>query len=147
MLAHADPLVQIDCVDSPEVLEVARDLARRLDILTQVTLMPGDILTLDLGEGQYDAVLLGQITHYFTPKQNIALFKRVHESLVPTGVLVIDVPMMLDTSDEQSSFGSFFIWATSSGKTHSFAEYSDWLEVAGFKIVRQLGRDWLSARL
>jgi C-methyltransferase len=145
-LAHADPMVQINCVDSPEVLEVARDLARRLGILTQVTFMPGDILAIDLGEEQYDAALLGQITHYFTPEQNIALFKRVHESLVPTGVLVIDVPMILDTSDEWGSFGSFFIWATSGGKAHSFAEYSSWLKVAGFKVVRQLGMEWLSAR-
>jgi SAM-dependent methyltransferase len=145
-LAHANPRVQINCVDSPEVLKVARDLARRLGILSQVMFMPGDILTIDLEEGQYDAALLGQITHYFTPEQNIALFKRVHESLVPTGVLVIDVPMILDTSDEGGSFGSFFIWATSGGKAHSFAEYSSWLEVAGFKAVRQLGREWLSAR-
>jgi len=144
-LAHADPLIQINCIDSPKVLEVARDLARRLDILSQVMFVPGDILTSDLGEGQYDAALLGQITHYFTPEQNIALFKRVHESLVPSGVLVIDAPMMLDTSDEWGSFGSFFIWATSGGKAHSFAEYSNWLEVAGFKVVRQLGMEWLSA--
>jgi len=145
-LAHANPLVQINCVDSPEVLEVARDLARRLGILSQVTFVPGDILTIDLEEGQHDAALLGQITHYFTPEQNIALFKRVHESLVPSGVLVIDAPMILDTSDESGSFGSFFIWATSAGKAHSFAEYSSWLEVAGFKVVRQLGMEWLSAR-
>lgn len=144
-LAHADPMIQIKCVDSPEVLEVARDLARRLGILSQVMFVPEDILTIDLGEGQYDAALLGQITHYFTPEQNIALFKRVHESLVPSGVLVIDAPMILDTSDEWDSFGSFFIWATSGGKAHSFAEYSNWLEVAGFKVVRQLGMEWLSA--
>jgi len=144
-LAHADPMIQIKCVDSPEVLEVARDLARRLGILSQVMFVPEDILTIDLGEGQYDAALLGQITHYFTPEQNIALFKRVHESLVPSGVLVIDAPMILDTSDEWGSFGSFFIWATSGGKAHSFAEYSNWLEVAGFKVVRQLGMEWLSA--
>jgi len=145
-LAHANPMVQINCVDSPEVLEVARDLARRLGILSQVMFAPGDILTIDLEEGQYDAALLGQITHYFTPEQNIALFKRVYESLVPTGVLVIDAPMILDTSDERGSFGSLFVWATSGGKGHSFAEYSSWLEAAGFKVVRQLGMEWLSAR-
>ena len=145
-LAHANPMVQINCVDSPEVLEVARDLARRLGIFSQVTFVPGNILTIDLEEGQYDAALVGQITHYFTPEQDIALFKRVYKALVPTGVLVIDAPMILDTSDEWGSFGSFFIWATSNGKAHSFAEYSSWLEVAGFKVVRQFGMEWLSAR-
>lgn len=144
-LAHAGLMIQIACVDSPEVLIAARDLATRFGILSQVTFMPGDILTIDLGQGRYDAALLGQITHYLTPEQNISLFKRVHESLVSTGVLVIDVPMQLDTSDERGSFGAFFIWATSGGKAHSFAEYSDWLQIAGFNLVRQLGVEWLSA--
>ncbi len=144
--AHANPLAQINCVDSPAVLEVARDLAGRLGVLSQTTFTPGDILSIDLEEGQYDAALLGQITHYFTPEQNIALFNRVHASLAPTGVLVIDAPMPAEPLDEWSSFGSFFIWATSAGEAHSFAEYSRWLEVAGFKGVRQLGIDWLSAQ-
>lgn len=144
-LAHADPMIQISCVDSPEVLTVARDLAGRLGVLSQVVFMAGDILALDLGQAQYNAALLGQITHYLTPEQNVALFKRVHESLAPAGVLVIDVPLALDTSDERGSFGAFFIWATSGGKAHSFEEYSDWLKAAGFNVVRQLGAEWLSA--
>jgi 2-polyprenyl-3-methyl-5-hydroxy-6-metoxy-1,4-benzoquinol methylase len=145
-LAQANPTVQIDCVDSSEVLEVARDLASRLGILSQVDFLPGELFTLDLEEGPYDAALLGQITHYFTAEENVALFRRVHESLVATGVLVIDAPMTLDRSDERSSFGSFFLWATSGGKAHSFAEYSRWLEAAGFTGVRQLGTEWLAAR-
>jgi len=145
VLAHADPLIQIVCVDSPDVLEVARDLANRLGILSQVDFVPDDVLTIDLGEGQYDAALLGQITHYFSPEQNIGLFKQVRNSLVPTGVLVIDVPLILDATDEGSSFGAFFLWATSGGKPHSFAEYSEWLETAGFKGVKQFGPEWLLA--
>jgi 2-polyprenyl-3-methyl-5-hydroxy-6-metoxy-1,4-benzoquinol methylase len=144
-LAQADPLIQVSCVDSSEVLEVACDLARRLGISSQVMFMPGDILTIDMEEGQYDAALLGQITHYLTPEQNIALFKQVHESLTSSGILVIDVPMVLDAPDEWGSFGLFFIWATSGGKVHTFTEYSNWLKVAGFKVVRQLGMEWLSA--
>lgn len=144
-LAHADPLIRIVCVDSPDVLEVARDVAARLGILPQVDFVPGDILAMDLGDGQYDAALLGQITHYFSPEQNIGLFKQVYSSLVQTGVLVIDVPLTLAGSDEGSSFGAFFLWATSGGNAHSFAEYSEWLETAGFKRVRQFGPDWLSA--
>ncbi len=145
VLAQADPLIHVNCVDSPEVLGVACDLARRLGILSQVVFMPGDILTIDLAEGQYDAALLGQITHYLTPEQNMALFKQVHKSLVSSGILVIDAPMVVDASDEWGSFGLFFTWATSGCKAHSFAEYSNWLELAGFKAVRQLGMEWLSA--
>jgi len=145
-LAQAAPMVQVDCFDSPDVLEAARDLARRLGVLAQATFVPGDVLAMDLGEGQYDAALLAQITHYLAPEQDIALFERVRDSLAPSGVLVIDVPMALDASDEWGSFGSFFLWATSGGKAHSFAEYREWLESAGFREVRQLGTEWLSAR-
>ena len=145
VLARADPLIQIVCVDSPDVLEVARDLATRLGVLSQVVFVPDDILTMDLGDGQYDAALLGQITHYFSPEQNIGLFKQVRNSLVQTGVLVIDVPLVLDASDEGGSFGAFFLWATSGGKSHSFAEYREWLVTAGFQGVRQFGPEWLLA--
>ena len=145
-LAHAGPKVQVDCIDSPDVLEVARDLAGRLGVLAQVTFVPGDILSLDLGQGRYDAALLGQITHYLAPEQNTALFKRLHAALAPAGVLVIDAPMALDDTDEWGSFGSFFLWATSGGTAYSFAEYRGWLEVAGFEGVRQLGAEWLSAQ-
>ena len=62
-----------------------------------------------------------------------------------TGVLVIDVPLVLDASDEGGSFGAFFLWATSGGKSHSFAEYRKWLVTAGFQGVRQFGPEWLSA--
>jgi SAM-dependent methyltransferase len=144
-LAHADPMVGINCVDSPDVLEVARDLAGRLGVLSQVMFLPGDIHSVDLEKGRYDVALLGQITFYLTPEQNLALFKRVNESLVPNGVVVIDVPMISDTSGEWDNLASFFTWAISGGKAHSFTEYSQWLQVAGFKSARQLGLTWLSA--
>lgn len=145
-LAQAGPMVRVDCIDSPDVLEVARDLAGRLGIPAQATFMPGDILSIDLGQGRYDAALLGQITHYLAPEQNVALFKRVHAALASAGILVIDAPMSLDDADEWGSFGSFFLWATSGGIAYSFAEYRGWLETAGFEGVRQLGAEWLSAQ-
>ncbi len=144
-LAHADPMVQVDCIDSSDVLEVARDLATRLGVLSQAKFLPGDLHSINLGKRRYDAALVGQITFYLTPEQNLALFKRVHESLVPSGVVVIDVPMISDTSGERENLASFFTWAISGGKVHSFAEYSHWLQVAGFKAARQLGMNWLSA--
>lgn len=145
-LAQAGPMVQVDCIDSPDVLDVARDLAQRLGVLAQVTFVPGDILSIDLGQGRYDAALLGQITHYLSPEQNVALFKRLHTALAPAGILVIDAPMSLDDADEWGSFGSFFLWATGGGTAYSFAVYRGWLETAGFAAVTQLGPEWVSAR-
>jgi len=145
-LAQADPMVQIRCIDSPDVLEVARDLAKRLGVLSQVVFLPGDLHSVDLGKGQYQAALLGQITFYLTPEQNTALLGCVLESLVSGGILVIDVPMISDISGDWDHLISFFTWAISGGKAYSFDEYRHWLEAAGFEGVKQLGKSWLSAQ-
>lgn len=145
VLAQTDETVHITCVDTAEVLEVARDLAQRLRILSQVTFLPGDLLSAHLGAERYGAALLGQVTDYLTPKQNIGLFQQIHRALLPNGVLVIDVPMASETPDQWVCLTSLLAWAVSDGGAHSFADYCDWLERAGFGQVRQLSEQWLAA--
>jgi hypothetical protein len=43
VLAQADPTVHVTCVDRSEVLKVTHDLAKRLQVVDQVTLLPGDL--------------------------------------------------------------------------------------------------------
>ena len=54
--------------------------------------------------------------------------------------------MISDTSGDYDYLASFFTWAIAGGKAHSFAEYRQWLEAAGFETVKQLSERWLSAR-
>lgn len=145
VLAQTDQTVHITCVDTAEVLKVARDLAERLQILSRVTFLPGDMLSPDLGTERYGAALLGQVTDYLTPKQNVDLFQRIHRALLLNGVLVIDVPMVSQTPDEWVSLISLLTWAISNGAAHSFADYCDWLERVGFSEVKQLSEKWLTA--
>ena len=145
VLAQADPTVHVTCVDRSEVLEVTHDLAERLQVVDQVTLLPGDLHTIDLGGGRYDVALLGQVTNYLTPKQNTDLFRRVHEALSVGGTLVIDVFMMPEEPTEGSSIWTLLSWAESGGAAHSFTDYCLWLEDAGFEQVNQLSERWLSA--
>jgi Dimerisation domain/Methyltransferase domain len=145
-LAQADPMVHITCVDRPEVLVVARDLAQRLGVSTQAQFLPQDLHTLDLGQARYDAALLGQITFYFTPEQDAELFRRVCAALTLGGALVIDTFMVSDQSGDWDYLASFFGWALGGGRAYSFAEYRQWLETAGFDKVKQLSERWLSAR-
>jgi 2-polyprenyl-3-methyl-5-hydroxy-6-metoxy-1,4-benzoquinol methylase len=144
-LAQASPTVQVTSLDSPEVLEVARDLAERLGLGARVAYQPADFLQAELGSEQYDAVLIGQITHYLTEGQNRDLFRRIYGSLVENGLLVIDCPMLTDPPDELTSFLTLFLWANSGGGTHRFEEYRDWLLEAGFNHVKQLSERWLRA--
>jgi SAM-dependent methyltransferase len=145
VLAQADPTVHVTCVDAAEVLEVAHDLAERLQVVSQVTFLPGDLHTIDLGDGRYDAALLGQITDALTPEQNTDLFRRAYKALPVGGTLVIDVFMALEEPTEGSGISTLLAWALHGGAAHSFTDYRRWLEDVGFKRVDQLSDRWLSA--
>jgi SAM-dependent methyltransferase len=138
VLAQKSPGVQVTCLDQPLVLESARDLAERWGVLLQVQLLPENLLTADLGEIQYDACLLGQVTHYLTESQNRDLFSRIYRALIPNGRLVLDVPMGMEQLDETSSFLSLVLWANSGGRAYSFEEYRLWLLEASFVQISQL---------
>lgn len=137
--------VELTCLDTPRVLEVARDLAERWGILSQVRLLPGDLLSADLGEARYEVCLIGQVTHYLTQEQNEDLFRRVHKALVPGCVLLLDVPMEASQLDETSSFLSLLLWANSGGRAYTFEEYHSWLKASGFISTYQLSERLVSA--
>jgi SAM-dependent methyltransferase len=145
VLARKSPNVELTCLDSAVVLEVAKDLAERWGISSQVRFTPENLLTVDLGEAQYEACLVGQITHYLTVPQNDDLFRRIHRTLVPGGVLLLDVPMATTKLDEASSFLSLLLWANSGGRAYAFKEYRHWLMASGFITVHQLSERLLSA--
>ncbi|MCC6297919.1 MAG: class I SAM-dependent methyltransferase [Anaerolineales bacterium] len=144
-LAQAFPNVRVTCLDSADVLDVARDLAERIGLTSRVTFLPADLLTADLNASFFDLALVGQITHYLTPDQNRALFRRIHAALTDGGSLVIDCPMSQETPTESSAFLSIFLWANSGGTAHSFETYREWLKEAGFRSVAQLSERWVSA--
>jgi SAM-dependent methyltransferase len=146
VLAQRSPGVQVTCLDQPLVLESARDLAERWGLLTQVHWMPDNLLIADLGEEQYDACLLGQVTHYLKEQQNRNLFHRIFQALVSGGRLVLDVPMGTEQPDENSGFLSLVLWANSGGRAYAFEEYRLWLLDAGFEAVHQLSPRLLSAQ-
>jgi SAM-dependent methyltransferase len=145
ILAQASPKVRITCLDAQDVLVVARDLAERMRIISQVSFMPTDLLEADFGKGQYDVVLLGQISHYLTEAQNRDLFRRIYAALSPNGTFLIDCPMTTDQPTESASFLTLTLWANSGGTAYPFDTYQAWLKDAGFRQVKQLSERWLTA--
>jgi SAM-dependent methyltransferase len=145
VLAQKSPSVQVSCLDQPLVLESARDLAERWGVASQVRWMSDNLLTADLGEAQYDACLLGQVTHYLTEQQNRDLFCRVFRALVPGGRIVLDVPMETDQPDENNGLLSLVLWTNSGGRAYAFEVYRAWILEAGFEAVHQLSPRLLSA--
>jgi SAM-dependent methyltransferase len=144
-LAQRESRIRVTCVDNPEVLLSAKDLAERMGITNRVTLLPGDISTIRLSEQHYEACLAGQITHYLTAEQNRNLFARIHDALVPGGKFIIDVPIGQIQPEETPAFLSFVLWANSGGSAHSYEEYEEWLRASGFHSIRKAGIRWIIA--
>ena len=115
-------------------------------VAPQATFFPADLFTADLGADKFDAVLVGQITHYLAAAQNQDLFRRVHAALTATGTLAIDCPMTGDAPSESASFLTLFLWANGGGTAHSFQTYRAWLEEMGFQRIESLSERWLAAR-
>jgi ubiquinone/menaquinone biosynthesis C-methylase UbiE len=144
-LAQAFPAIQLTCLDAQDVLDVARDLAKRLRVGSRVIFLPADLMHVDLGERVYEAALLGQITHYLTEAQNRKLFTHIYAALIDNGILVIDCPMQTGHPAETTALLNLFLWANSGGTAHSFEAYHDWLQAAGFQTIRQLSERWVLA--
>lgn len=144
-LAQLSPRVKVTCLDAPEVLTVARDLAERLQVEDQVEYFPANLLQAELGDARYDAILLGQITYYWTEAQNRDLFDRIFRALSKPGNLVIDCAMSGEEPAEYPSLATLFLWANSGGTAYSFETYRHWLKKAGFVDVHRLGERWISA--
>lgn len=145
-LAQTSPNAHVTCLDSPAVLDVARDLAERMAVLPQAAFLPADLRTADLGTEHFDAPLLGQITHYLTVEQNQNLFQRIYTALKRDGTLVVDCPMAGAAPSESASFLTLFLWANGGGTAYAFETYCGWLNEAGFQRVGALSERWLSAK-
>jgi len=145
VLTEADPSVKLTCVDSREVLEVARDLARRMGLLERVTFVEGG-LDLEMAPQAFDAALLGQVTYYLDPDQMRRLAARLHSALDRHGQLLVDAVMADDPPTEWASYVTLVTWGVSGGSAYSFEAYRTWLTQAGFADVRRLSERWLVAR-
>ncbi len=143
--AQAHENVRVTCVDSADVLDVARDLAGRFDVETRTHFVPGDILADDFGAERYEAALLGLITYILTPEQNAGVFRRAFRALRPGGKLVVDAIMSADRPSEWASRATLLMNTWNGGAAHSFGDYRAWLEQVGFRTVVQHNEQLLSA--
>jgi hypothetical protein len=145
VLVESDSSVQLTCIDSRDVLEVARDLARRMGLLDQVTFVEGG-LDFELPPQAFDAALLGQVTYYLDPDRMRRLAERLHAALDHGGQLLVDAVRADDPPSERASYVNLVTWGVSGGSAHNFEAYQQWLTQAGFSDVRPLSPTWLAAR-
>ena len=131
-LALADPGVRITLVDWERILQVARKVAADLGVGDQVTSISGDLTRVAYGGSQHDVAFSGDVTHFFSPQENIRIFRKVYDALVDGGILVVNATRgeYLDPTEH-----GLWYYAVSAGGAYNFEEYRDMLEHAGFTDI------------
>ncbi|MBI5085707.1 MAG: methyltransferase domain-containing protein, partial [Acidobacteria bacterium] len=76
------PAARCTAVDWPNVLEYARENARRAGVEARWTGVAGNVFDADFGVG-YDCVLLPNILHHFTREECVAMLRRMHTAMTP----------------------------------------------------------------
>jgi len=120
--------------DLPPVIRIAERRLSGTGLLDRITLVPGDFYKDELPAG-HDLALLSAIIHQNSPEQNLDLYRKIFNALLPGGRLVIRDHIM--SSDHVTpSGGALFavnmLVGTPGGSTYSFEEIKSSLESVGF---------------
>jgi precorrin-6B methylase 2 len=139
----ACPGLRATLFDLPPVIEIARRRLRSAGVADRVTFVAGDFDRDPLPPG-HDLALLSAIIHQNSAEENVELFRKVRQALLPGGRLIVRDHVM-SPDHTRPARGALFavnmLVGTAGGGTYSFAEIGAGLEAAGFTGVRLLQDD------
>jgi 2-polyprenyl-3-methyl-5-hydroxy-6-metoxy-1,4-benzoquinol methylase len=133
-LARRNPKAKIVALDWPNVLEVARENAKKFGVAERYSTRAGSAFEAELGEG-YDFVLLTNIFHHFDKPTCEKLMRRVHAALKPGGraITVEFVPNEDRVSPPVAAgFSLIMLAGTDAGDAYTLSEYEKMFGNAGF---------------
>lgn len=136
----AAPHIRATIFDLPPVIELARQKVAEENLTGRVKFVKGDFYRDALPDG-HDLALVSAIIHQNSPQQNVELFRKIFDALVPGGTIVIRDYVMTDdhTQPAQGAFFAINMFVnTPGGGTYSFEEIKEALEKAGFKNAKLL---------
>jgi len=139
-MAMAKKGVKATIFDLPESIPLAKRIARR-ERIKGLSYIAGDFHMDDIGTG-YDLILLSQIFHAFSIKENRALLRKCRKALNPGGRVVIqEFPIHRSrTSPPHSAiFSVNMLVGTRSGRCYTVQEMKEWLSGTGFRSIRSKG--------
>jgi len=140
---RACPGMRATLFDLPEVIELARERLTEEALLDRVTLVAGDY-NRDSFPPDHDLAFLSAIIHQNSHEQNVALYRRCFEALMPGGRIIIrDHVLSEDRTTPRAGaiFAVNMLCGTEGGNSYTFGEIAGGLREAGFVDVRLLHQD------
>ena len=132
--AAANAAARVVGLDWPNVLEVAKENARKAGVIDRYETIAGSAFDVDLGGG-YDVVLLPNFLHHFDPATCERLLRRIRPALNDGG-RVATLEFIPDddrvTPAIAAAFAMTMLGTTPAGDAYTFAEYQQMFRNAGF---------------
>ena len=136
--AERDNEARLTMQDFPVVLEDTKKYLERHGVLDRTDFIAGDLKEVSFGEERFDVALLGNIAHSEGEDSSRDLFKRIHRALKPNGRIVV-IDMIPNDERTAPPFPLFFainmLINTTDGDCYTLAEYTAWLNEAGFTKI------------
>lgn len=134
---EASPEMSATLFDLPNVVDLGRARITEAGLMDRVTIVAGSFHTDSLPPG-HDLALVSAIIHMNSSEQNLDLYKKIFDALVPGGRIVIrDHVMKPDHTTPKSGalFAINMLVGTPGGGTYTYEEIKTGLTAAGFENV------------
>jgi ubiquinone/menaquinone biosynthesis C-methylase UbiE len=134
-LARQHRGVHATLMDRQPELDLARAVAEKQGLSHQLTMIPGDMRTLDYGRNQFDVVLFAYSLMFFGTEEHVNLLRKAQAALVPGGTLILSQFIADDARRTRKGalINALWIYAsTAQGDAYTTSECVSFLEEAGF---------------
>jgi SAM-dependent methyltransferase len=130
-----------EVLDLPEAIKASAPLLAAEDLGPRLKHRAGDATWADLGIEQFDLVLMSNLAHHLTEKQNRELAGRVGRALRPGGLFVIQEPARTERGGRMSQIPAllglyFAMQSRPDVRTWTVAEMAGWQREAGLRVRR-----------
>lgn len=136
-LAANDPELTATVLELPDVASVAQDRLRASAFSDRVEVRTGDLLTDEFPRG-YDAFLLANVVHYFSPRTNQSILRRIREAAEP-GARLLLADFWTDPTHTQplpaALMAGEFAIHVNEGDVYSVEEVTAWLANTGWRAT------------
>ena len=136
------PSLMSTILELPGAIDRASAISAKENLPNRAQYKVGNALTDDLGEHQYDLIMINNVVHHFTMEENFALAKKVARALKPGGIYAIGEFIRQEKPGEGGVVGStagLYFSLTSSSGTWSEKEMRSWQTEAGLKPAKTIG--------
>jgi 2-polyprenyl-3-methyl-5-hydroxy-6-metoxy-1,4-benzoquinol methylase len=140
-LCNKIPGLSSTILDLPPAVEKAKPILAKYKMGNRVKHLAANVLTEDLGNENYDFILMASVAHHFTNEENILVAKKAFKALKPGGVFTIIEVVKTGTikynGDMLSALGNFFFALSSTSGLWHVEEMKQWQKDAGFIFYRK----------